>query len=148
MVLCKAPRFWSVCVSSTESDLKKKICVFQSFYTKQSTHTQAVPMLPKQAIYLWRHETSSKTMSSFTKGFRCIPRAHLFFTTLWVRTPAVHTPVTSLLKNCLRTSHCLPNSQTQLLTRALLALPNTPHTSAYTSTPQQQISLHNWRSRP
>lgn len=71
-VLCKGLWFWSVCVSSTESDLRRKsTCSNPS--TQSEVHTQAVPMLPNSQFTLWRRETSSEDNVLLHKGVQMHP---------------------------------------------------------------------------
>lgn len=101
---------------------KKKIYVFQSFYTKWSTHTGS-PNASKQSIYpleTWnkfrRQCPPSQRSSDASHGFICSS------ITLWKHTPAVHTLQSLPCSKLPRTSRCLPNIQTQLLTHALSRL--------------------------
>ena len=119
---------------------KKKIYVFQSFYTKQSTHTGS-PNASKQAIYPL--ETWNKFRRQCPPSQRSSDASHGLIrssTTLWVRAPAVHTLQSLPCSKLPRTSRCLPNIQTQLLTRALPSSPkHSPRlcpSAANLSTPQ------------
>lgn len=105
-------------------------------------------MLPNRQFTLWRRGTSSEDNVLLRKGVQMHPTgssvlpphcecAHQLCTL------SSHSPA----QNCLGPLAAYQTFKHSFSHVHFLALPNTPRASAYTSAPQQQISLHhNWRS--